>query len=67
MSIQQVNELRAIEPYSHEFGFRAFARKHSLKVGHVYYMRKKLGLPVIFVRRHHEQGRQKCAAKTLVC
>lgn len=53
MSIQQVNELREIEPYSHEAGFSAFARKHGLKLNHVYYMRKKLGLPVIFIKRHH--------------
>lgn len=51
MSVAQVAELRAIEPWSQEFGFRAFARKHGLKVNHVSYVRRKLGMPVVWLPR----------------
>lgn len=53
VSKQQVEELRTIEPWSQEFGFRAFARKHGLKVNHVYYVRRKLGLPMVHLPRWH--------------
>jgi hypothetical protein len=51
VSISQVEELRTVEPWSQEHGFRAFARKHGLKVGHVYYIRRKLGLPMVYLPR----------------
>lgn len=53
MSAAQVAELRTIEPWSQEFGFRAFARKHGLTINHVYYTRRKLGLPAVYLPRHH--------------
>ena len=46
MTMRQVEELKAVEPWSRENGVTAFARRHGMTVPSVYHWRRKLGLPV---------------------
>jgi hypothetical protein len=46
VTMRQVEELKALEPWSRENGVTAFARRHGMTVPSVYHWRRKLGLPV---------------------
>ena len=46
MTMRQVAELKAVEPWSRENGVTAFARRHGMTIPSVYHWRRKLGLPV---------------------
>jgi hypothetical protein len=46
VTTRQVEELKAVEPWSRENGVTAFARRHGMTIPSVYHWRRKLGLPV---------------------
>jgi hypothetical protein len=46
VTMRQVEELKAVEPWSRDNGVTAFARRHGMTIPSVYHWRRKLGLPV---------------------